>query len=70
MEDKRAERMRRTYEPPQIYRVDLNHEQAILSACSTGSVSPSGGSNRTCKSQGAGNCRKDNSAGGDSGPRS
>ena len=25
---------KKPYNPPQLFRVDLNHEQAILSACS------------------------------------
>ncbi len=63
--------IRKRYEPPQLFRVDLNHEQAILSICSTGTNVPNNAANpRSCKHQGGGACKKDNSNGGNSGPKS
>ncbi len=32
-------RLRRPYEPPQAFRIELQHEQAILSGCHTGATS-------------------------------
>lgn len=64
-------RNKRAYVTPQIYRVGLNHEQAILSVCSVSAANPkAGGGSASCRS---GNCKTDgNPPGGggrDAGPR-
>jgi len=41
---------RKPYRPPQITRVVLRKEQAILTACYTGTTSASGRTGTTCKS--------------------
>lgn len=46
---------KKDYATPQIYRVKLNHEQAILSACSVTAANPmAGGAAVTCR---AGGCK-------------
>jgi hypothetical protein len=58
---------KKPYTPPQIFRVDLNHEQAILSACSLMASNPmAGGMDVTCR---VGACKKAGGAAGDSGQR-
>lgn len=59
---------KKTYHSPQLYRVDLDHEQAILSACSLLASNPmTGGMDVTCR---AGGCKKANTGGAsDSGQR-
>jgi hypothetical protein len=58
---------KKPYVPPQLFRVELNHEQAILSACSVGvSSTKQGNTGGSCKS---GTCKQANGAG-DSGARS
>lgn len=48
---------KKPYIPPQLFRVELNHEQAILSACSLMATNPmSGGLDLFCRS---GGCKKD-----------
>ena len=56
--------MKKPYASPRITRIQLNHEQAVLSSCSTGVSSPSVNTNQYCKSN---VCRRQNqSRGGDS----
>jgi hypothetical protein len=59
---------KKPYSPPQIFRVELNQEQAILSACSLLAMNPmAGGMDITCRS---GGCKKANPGGtSDSGMR-
>ena len=40
--------MKKPYNAPQLFRVDLNQEQAILSACSLMTTSASNGGNSRC----------------------
>jgi hypothetical protein len=57
---------KKPYTPPQVFRVDLNQEQAILSACSlTASNLMAGGADITCR---PGACKRA-PRGGDSGMR-
>ena len=49
---------RKPYQPPQITRVALRREQAILSACSTTTGDLTNSSNRGCRTT----CRRSNSA--------
>ena len=53
---------KKPYSAPQIFQVELNHEQAILSICSVAATTMDDTSNSTCK----GRCRKCMSSGGDS----
>ena len=55
---------KKPYEPPKIYRVELNQEQAILAACQQGSTSISNSGATGCIST----CRRSSTTGGDSGP--
>lgn len=59
---------KKSYSPPQLFRVELNQEQAILSACSLIANNPmAGGMDIRCR---AGACKKASSAGvGDSAMR-
>ncbi len=58
---------KKPYNPPQLFRVELNQEQAILSACSLMATNPmAGGMDITCRS---GGCKRAGSAAGDSGQR-
>ena len=58
---------KKTYNPPQLFRVELNQEQAILSACSLATTSASQGGNGGCRPN---NCKRRNGGGGsDSGAR-
>ncbi len=58
---------KKPYCSPQIFRVELNQEQAILSACSLSTSSASQGGNGGCRPN---SCKRRNGAGGrDSGPR-
>jgi hypothetical protein len=43
---------KKTYSLPQLFRVELNQEQAILSACSLLTVSMVAGANNGCRSNG------------------
>ena len=43
---------KKTYSPPQLFRVELNQEQAILSACSLLTASGVSGVNNGCRSNG------------------
>jgi hypothetical protein len=40
---------KRPYVAPEVFRVDLNPEQAILTACSLGTTSSIGNGNARCK---------------------
>ncbi|NOT23200.1 MAG: hypothetical protein HOP22_10845 [Nitrospiraceae bacterium] len=71
---------KKIYDPPQLFRVELNQEQAILSACSLTTMSALSNSlvngcraNGQCQPPGSpGGCKKSNVAGAtcrDSGPR-
>lgn len=61
---------KKPYSPPQLFRVELNQEQAILSACSLLTNSASQGGNAGCRPNSAGGCKKRNFSGGrDSGAR-
>lgn len=58
---------KKPYVRPQIFRVELNQEQAILSACSLTTTSASNGGNSTCRPSA---CKRFTGVGpGDSGPR-
>jgi len=57
---------KKPYSLPQLFRVDLNHEQAILSACSLTASNPmAGGADNRCR---PGACKQASSVG-DSGTR-
>jgi hypothetical protein len=43
---------KKPYITPQLFRVELNQEQAIISACSLMTVSAAAGSNNGCRSSG------------------
>ncbi|TKS62925.1 MAG: hypothetical protein EWM73_01987 [Nitrospira sp.] len=61
---------KKPYSPPQLFRVELNQEQAILSACSLATTSASQGGNGGCRPNSRGGCKKRNMANNtDSGPR-
>jgi len=61
--------IKKPYTTPQLFRVDLNAEQAILSACSIATMALSNGGNMSCRA-GVGGCKRFTGAGGgDSGPR-
>ena len=71
---------KQSYSPPQLFRVELNQEQAILSACSLTTMSALANSllngcraSGQCEPPGSpGGCKKSNVGGGacrDSGPR-
>jgi hypothetical protein len=58
---------KKPYSPPQLFRIELNQEQAILSACSMATTSASQGGTGGCRPN---NCKKRNGAGGsDAGAR-
>jgi hypothetical protein len=40
---------KKSYSPPQIFQVELNHEQAILSACAVGYTSLSNKTGTFCR---------------------
>ena len=61
---------KKPYSQPQLFRIELNQEQAILSACSllTSTASTNGGSG--CRPNASGGCKKRSVASGrDSGAR-
>ena len=61
---------KKPYGPPQLFRVELNQEQAILSACSLLTNTASQDGNGGCRPNSGGGCKKRNGAGGrDSGAR-
>jgi hypothetical protein len=59
---------KKPYSAPQLFRVELNHEQAIISACSLTSANLSGSGNARCQ---AGGCKNVSASagGGDSAGR-
>jgi hypothetical protein len=60
---------KKKYEPPQLFRVELNPEQAILSACSLTTTAVANGGNMICRA-GIPGCKNFTGVGtGDSGPR-
>ncbi|MCC6140573.1 MAG: hypothetical protein IT389_08155 [Nitrospira sp.] len=61
---------KKPYTSPQLYRVPLDSEQAILSACSLSAMSVSNGGGGGCRPASAGNCKNRGGLGNrDSGPR-
>nr|MBI3612025.1 hypothetical protein [Nitrospirota bacterium] len=46
---------RKAYSPPQVVRVELNHEQAILSVCSLTAATAAPGTTAKCRN---GGCKK------------
>ncbi|MEK7236791.1 MAG: hypothetical protein AAB242_09220 [Nitrospirota bacterium] len=61
---------KKPYSQPQLFRVELNQEQAILSACSLSTTSASVGGNVGCRPNSAGGCKKrDRTRNRDSGAR-
>lgn len=40
---------KKTYSPPQLFEVPLNQEQAILTSCSTATISASAGGSNGCR---------------------
>jgi hypothetical protein len=64
--------LKKSYTTPSLYRVDLKHEQAILSACSLMTMNNvSGFGTNTCRATGFFPCKAGDSGFGmgDSGPR-
>jgi hypothetical protein len=59
---------KKTYSPPQLFRVELNHEQAIISACSITAVNLVGSGNALCQANGCKNV-SNSVSGGDSAAR-
>jgi hypothetical protein len=59
---------KKTYSSPQLFRVELNQEQAIISACSLMSINLSGSGNARCQTGGCKNVRA-SAGGGDSAGR-
>jgi hypothetical protein len=61
---------KKPYNLPQLFRVELSQEQAILSACSLTTTSVSNNGNGGCRPLSGGNCKKHTGGGGsDSGAR-
>jgi hypothetical protein len=60
---------KKPYSPPQLFRVELNQEQAILSACSLSTTSANQGGNGGCRPTGTPCKRRNNTSGRDSGAR-
>ena len=61
---------KKPYSLPQLFRVELSQEQAILSACSLATATASQGGNGGCRPNSGGGCKRRNGAGGrDSGAR-
>ncbi|BFU90247.1 MAG: hypothetical protein NTAFB01_14340 [Nitrospira sp.] len=61
---------KKPYSMPQLFRVDLDQEQAILSACSLMTTSVSQGGNGGCRPNNRGGCkRRFSGRRTDSGPR-
>ena len=59
---------KKTYSPPQLFRVELSQEQAILSACSLTALNLSGAGNARCQAMGCKNVSA-SAGGGDSAAR-
>ena len=51
---------KKPYSLPQLFRVELNQEQAILSACSLSTTSANQGGNGGCRPNSAGGCKRRN----------
>lgn len=49
---------KKLYSPPQLFRVELNQEQAILTTCSTTTTSVNQGGNGGCRPAVAGGCKR------------
>jgi hypothetical protein len=61
---------KKPYTRPQLFRVELNQEQAILSACSLTTMTAGQGGNGGCRPTSAGGCkRRNNAMNADSGAR-
>jgi len=60
---------KKSYSQPQLFRVNLNHEQAILSACSLSTTAVTNGGGVSCRTPGQGGCKNHSNANGDAGPR-
>ena len=58
--EKKKETEKKKYESPKVYRVVLNHDQAILSGCSTGTTSLSNNTSSWCRNTGT-LCRRQSS---------
>ena len=58
---------KKSYSAPQLVRVELNHEQAILSVCSTTAMTVYAGTTTRCRSN---NCKKASLSGDNAGRRS
>ncbi|MDP2382801.1 MAG: hypothetical protein Q8N00_08345 [Nitrospirota bacterium] len=65
----RSETGKKPYTPPQLFRVEITPEQAILTACSLTTTSAFNGGNRSCRGAGGGQCKNRSGNNGDSGPR-
>ncbi len=63
------ETKKKSYVPPQLFRVDLNHEQAILSACSIMTTAALNGGMARCNASLFIACKRLSINIGDSGPR-
>jgi hypothetical protein len=59
-------RAKKPYSAPQLVRVELNHEQAILSVCSLTAGRASAGTTRRCRS-GATRCKRSSNTGDNAG---
>lgn len=59
---------KKPYSPPQLFRIELNQEQAILSACSLGTTAAFNGGNARCNTTII-PCKRISAAIGNSGPR-
>jgi hypothetical protein len=60
---------KKPYTKPELVRVQLDQEQAILTTCSLATNTVQNGGGSTCRQQGLGGCKNHNSGSGDSGPR-
>jgi hypothetical protein len=59
---------KKPYITPQLFRIELNPEQAILSACSLMTMTAANGGSGSCRTQGGG-CKRHSLSNGDAGPR-
>jgi hypothetical protein len=59
---------KKPYSPPQVFKIDLNHEQAILSACSIMTTTAANNGTRRCNARFF-PCKRLSVNFGDSGPR-
>lgn len=51
---------KKPYSPPQLFRVELNQEQAILGTCSTTTTTVNQGGNGGCRPAARGGCKRRN----------